>query len=133
MPIALWLAALIGPVTDAPPPRCGARGATVATMRGLPAAARLELAHFLAAGGIADAGERYDGIDVRHPGVPRHRFLGADRLGDEWVVHYESGGIATRWQTMTLVPVVVKDRPLRYVASAGNPCVASRAAGIDRR
>ncbi|MBY9063155.1 hypothetical protein K7957_09435 [Sphingomonas yunnanensis] len=95
MPATLLFAALLATATAAPP-RCGAPGAAIETMRALPAAARLELSRYLADGGIADAGQRHDAIDVRHPGVPRHRFVRADRWGDEWVVRYESGGIAAR-------------------------------------
>ncbi|MBW6528096.1 hypothetical protein KZ813_14730 [Sphingomonas sp. RHCKR7] len=122
MTLPLSLAALLAAASPAAPPHCGARGASVETLRALPAAARLELARYLAPDGIADAGERRDTIDVRHPGVPRHRLVRADRVGDDWVVRYESAGIAARWDTVTLVPVAAGDRPARYVARAGDRC-----------
>ncbi|MGK6322882.1 hypothetical protein ACMGDM_07320 [Sphingomonas sp. DT-51] len=76
-----------------------------------------------------DAGERHDAIDVRHPGVPRHRFVRADRRVGEWVVRYESGGIAARWDSVTLVPVGGGDgRPPRYVARSGDDCTVPAAA-----
>jgi len=127
MPATLLLAALLATM-PAPPPPCGARGAAVEMMRALPAAARLELSRYLAPGGIADAGQGYDAIDVRHSDVPRHRFVRADRRGNEWVVRYESGGIAARWDSVTLVPVAVDGRPPRYVARAGDGCPAPPAA-----
>jgi hypothetical protein len=123
MPATL-LSAMLLTTTTAAPPSCGARGAAVETMRALPAAARLELSRYLAPSGIADAGQRHDAIDVRHPGAPRQRFIRADRRGDEWVVRYESGGIAARWDSVTLVPVVADGRPPRYVARAGDGCTA---------
>lgn len=132
MPATLLLAGLLT-TAAAPPPRCGAHAVTVETMRALPAAARLELSRHLAPGGIADAGQRHDAIDVRHPGVPRHRFVRAERRGDEWIVRYESGGIATRWDSVTLVPVVAEVRPPRYVARAGDRCPSPLATTASRR
>ncbi|MHC9419086.1 hypothetical protein ACYZX9_10890 [Sphingomonas citri] len=133
MPANLLLAALVATATAAPPSRCGAHAVTVGTMRALPAAARLELSRYLAPGGIADAGQRHDAIDVRHPGVPRHRFVRADRRGDVWIVRYESGGIAARWDSVTLVPVVEDSLPPRYVARAGDACPAPPAATASHR
>lgn len=133
MPATLSFAALLVIASASPPLHCGARGAAVETMRAMPAAARLELSRFLATGGIADAGQRHDAIDVRHPGVPRHRFVRADRRGDVWVVRYESAGIAARWDSVTLVPVVADGRPPRYVARAGDRCPAPLAATASRR
>jgi hypothetical protein len=131
MPATLLIAALLATATV--PPRCGPRAVAVETMRALPAAARLELTRFLATGGIADAGQRHDPIDVRHPGVPRHRFVRADRRGDVWIVRYESGGIAARWDSVTLLPVAAAGRPPRYVARAGDRCPAPLAAATSRR
>lgn len=133
MPAMLLNAALLATMPAPPPPRCGARGVAIETMRALPAAARLELTRFLAAGGIADAGQRHDAIDVRQPGVPRHRFVRADRRGDVWIVRYESGGIAARWDSVTLVPIVSAGRLPRYVVRAGDRCPAPLAAATPRR
>ncbi|MBB3693937.1 hypothetical protein [Sphingomonas sp. BK580] len=131
MPATLLIAALLATMPASP--RCGARGPAVETLRALPAAARLELSRYLTPGGIADAGQRHDAIDVRHPGVPRHRFVRAERRGNEWIVRYESGGIAARWDSVTLVPVVDDGRPPRYVARAGDGCPPPPAATASHR
>lgn len=131
MATTLLLAALLATAAGAPLPGCSIRGNAVETMRALPAAARLELTRYLAPGGIADAGQRRDAIDVLHPGVPRHRFVRADRRGDLWVVRYESGGIAARWDSVTLVPIAGDGRPPRYVALAGDRCPAPLAAAAS--
>ncbi len=135
MSAALLFSVLLAAATA--PPRCGtpdaAPDAVVGTMRTLPAAVRLALSHYLAPGGIADAGQRHDAIDVRHPGVPRHRFVRAERRGDAWVVRYESGGIAARWDSVTLVPAAAAGHPRRYVVLAADRCAAPLAAAASYR